>query len=83
MKIFTITFTENENGNVECRATNQGFTGMELLGLLEVKKADVLKQFMYPDAFERRIIDDDGTVSELVHKSEDVKWAEKGTRNDF
>ena len=38
-----------------------------------MKKADVLKQFMYPDRFERRVIDDDGTVGELVEKSEDVK----------
>ena len=73
MKKFVITFTENENGTVECHAINQGFTGMELLGLLDMKKADVLKQFMYPDLFERRIIDDDGTVSELVQKSEDTE----------
>lgn len=73
MKKFVITFTENENETVECHAINQGFTGMELLGLLDMKKADILKQFMYPDRFERRIIDDDGTVSELVEKSEDTE----------
>ena len=73
MKKFVITFTENENGTIECHAVNQGFTGMELLGLLDVKKADVLKQYMHPDRFERHIIDDDGTVSNLVEKSEDTE----------
>lgn len=71
MKQFVITFTEKENGEVECSAVNKGFTGMELIGLLEVKKADVLKQFMYPERFKRHIIDD--TNSEIVEESEDTE----------
>lgn len=73
MKKFVITFTEKEDETIECHAVNQGFTGMELLGLLDMKKADVLKQFMYPDRFERHVIDGAGAVSELVEKSEDTE----------
>ena len=73
MKRFVIIFTEKENEQVECHTINEGFSGMELIGLLEVKKCDVLKQFMYPERFKRNFVDDDGTMSELVEESEDTK----------
>ena len=73
MKRFIITFTENDNYEVECRAVNEGFTGMELIGLLEVKKADILKQFTYPNLFKRYVVDDDNEMKEIIEESEDTK----------
>lgn len=73
MKRFVITFTEKENERVECHTVNEGFSGMELIGLLEVKKCDVVKQFMFPELFKRHFVDDDGKTSQLVEESEDTE----------
>lgn len=45
MKIFTLSITE-ENGNVKIKSENDGFNCFELLGIIECKKHDFVKQII-------------------------------------
>ena len=41
MKKYEVVWTELSDGSVRCHANNDGFSGMEILSLLEVKRDDV------------------------------------------
>lgn len=41
MKKYEVVWTELEDGSLRCDANNNGFSGMEILCLLEVKRDDV------------------------------------------
>lgn len=41
-KIFTVTLIEHPNGDATIETTNKGYTRMELVGILEKVKLDVL-----------------------------------------
>lgn len=52
MKKFTIEIVFDENdGMIHTNVTNDGFNAMELLGLLEMKKMDIIDQCLYPEKF--------------------------------
>ena len=72
MKRFTIIFTEKDD-NVECKAVNEGFTGMELIGLLEIKKTDIIRQFTNPELFRRFVTDTDGVAKDIIQGAEDTE----------
>ena len=47
MKIYELKFTLNDDGMLQtCEGSNQEFTAPELIGLLEVKKQDILRQML-------------------------------------
>lgn len=64
MKFYELKFTVTDDGMLQtCEASNQEFTAPELIGLLEVKKQDILRQMLgevKPEImFKRtRIVDD-------------------------
>ena len=50
MKKFELTVTE-ENGQLNTIGNNDGFNALELVGLLELKKQDVINQIKHPEKF--------------------------------
>ena len=52
MHKFKITFEMTANG-LRIESENMGFTGLELIGLLELKKSDILKQIEEPTKYNR------------------------------
>lgn len=57
MKRFTMVVTI-ENDVINIATENKGFNSLEILGLLENKKDDIIKQMQTPSKFERTLIDD-------------------------
>lgn len=72
MKNFTLTCTENCNGHIEMKMTQTGFNGMELIAILETKKADLIEQMIHPEKFtcKREYLDSDGSVVNLFKEGE-------------
>ena len=66
MRMYELKFTIMEDTGKLCiSATNDGFTSMELIALLEMKKNDILAQIA-PDAhFKRVFVDGDGAEIEV------------------
>ena len=74
MRKFTVIFTEDTiNQTIECKSTNEGFTAIEMVGLLEMKKEDIREQLINEPKFKRYFVDKDGTRQELVKESEDTE----------
>ena len=68
MKRFTMTVTMDDDGYVSISTENGGFTGGEIVGLLEMKKLDLLAQ-MNPNAnFKRFLLNRDGSKTEIVEE---------------
>ena len=66
MKKFTLTVTEDDNGNT-MSSTNEGFTALEILGILEYKQDDVLSQMkgiIKPNKITRNLIVDEDSKDE-------------------
>ena len=51
MKEFTIKITFDSDGMSNTTVTNDGFNALELLGLLEMKKMDIIDQCINPEKF--------------------------------
>jgi len=61
MKKFSLSFEYTDNGMLNFESTNDGFTGIELLGLLDWKIDDILQQVkgnIKPDVVKRTVISD-------------------------
>lgn len=59
MKKYVFNVEEQENGKLRFSSTNNGFSGFEVLGILERKKQDILDQLsgkIKPETIERKII---------------------------
>jgi hypothetical protein len=50
MKRFVMTVTE-EGGNIHIDGENSGFSGIELVGIFEAKKQDILDQMNHPEKY--------------------------------
>lgn len=59
MREFHITFTINDEG-LSIVSRNEGFTGLELIGLLDLKRDDLIKQIADPTQFTRTAVYDYG-----------------------
>lgn len=46
MKTYTVTFTIDDNGNLNLSRTNDGFNVAELLGLTEILRDDIFRQLI-------------------------------------
>ena len=66
MKKYEVIFTmENEDGPLRVSTRNDGFSSIELIALLEMKKTDILAQIC-PDAdFKRVFVDENGAEKEI------------------
>ena len=74
MRKFTVTFTEDTyNETIACSSTNEGFSAIELMGLLEMKLLDVREQLRNEPKFKRYFVHKDGTKEEIVKESEDTE----------
>lgn len=60
MRSFHMTFIIDDDGLLIVDGENNGFTGLELVGALDFKKNDILKQIMEPAKFNRTIVYGDG-----------------------
>lgn len=67
MKKLEIKVEENNQGEITIKASNDGFTPPELIGLLELKKMDIVEQCRNPQNFihRRRYKDKDGEWVEI------------------
>lgn len=65
MKRYKLIFTEEEDGTISCNATNEGFSGIELLGFLEVKRDDLKAQLYNDTKFTRTLLDMNGFTTEV------------------
>lgn len=72
MKRLEIKVEVNNKGEITMEATNDGFTAPELIGLLELKKMDIVEQCRNPQNFihRRRYRDQDGELTEVVKEGE-------------
>lgn len=73
MKKFVLTFTVGDDGMLRSTGENTGFTALELLGMLETKKTDIIDQMMHHELFKRYVVDSDGVRKEIVKEGEDEK----------
>jgi hypothetical protein len=58
-KYFLIRISENENGTLKISSRNDGFTPLELIGLLSYKMDDIMAQMkgeIKPDVIERELV---------------------------
>ncbi len=58
-KYFLIRISETENGTLKISSRNDGFTPLELIGLLSYKKDDIMAQMkgeIKPDIIERELV---------------------------
>lgn len=65
MKRYELIFTEEEDGTIRCNTTNEGFRGIELLSLLEVKRDDLKAQLYNNTKFTRTLLDMNGIKTEI------------------
>lgn len=52
-------------GELEIHTTNEGFDPLELVGVLEVKRADLIKQMQEACVFERTVVRENGEVVDI------------------
>lgn len=69
-KKFTIIATEKDGQGV-INTENEGFTALEILGILKAKENDILEQMKMPADFKRYTIDKNGKRSEIVKEGEE------------
>ena len=67
MKKLEIKVEVNNQGEITMKASNDGFTAPELIGLLELKKMDIVEQCRNPQNYihRRRYKDKDGEWVEV------------------
>ena len=58
---------DTETGHIKTETEGRGFDTLEILGLLESKKYDILNQMYNPEAFKRVRKDED---EEIIHKGD-------------
>ena len=72
MKKFVMTVT-NDGINILIDGENTGFNAMELVGILEAKKQDILDQMNHPEKYKHvRKINVDGEQLSIEEVEEDV-----------
>ena len=69
MKKYELVWTELSDGSVRCHANNDGFSGMVILSLLEVKRDDVKAQLYNDTKFTRTILDMNGIREKIANKT--------------
>ena len=70
---FTVTFIEDSVNQTIEKSVNKGFTAIEMVGLLEMKKEDIREQLVNEPKFKRYYLDKDGKKIEVINKSEDTE----------
>lgn len=72
MKKFVLSCVETVDGSIKMSMTNTGFNGMELIAILETKKADLIEQCTHPEKFkhEREYVDSDGSIIVKLFKED-------------
>ena len=70
MKEYVIKFTVNDNDVLTVDKSNLGFSGYELISLLEIAKADILAQLSPELYFKRTLIDKDGNEYDVKGENE-------------
>jgi hypothetical protein len=73
MKKFVLTCQQGDDDNIRLEFRNEGFNGMEIIAILETKKADLIDQAMHPEKFKfvREAVLDDGSTVKKVKEGED------------
>ena len=66
-KTFRVEFVV-ENNELRVDSVNDGFTAIEVLGLLEYKKADIIAQIQGPDNFSRKCVSKEGQMLGIEKK---------------
>ncbi len=65
MKRYELIFTKEEDGTIRCDTINEGFSGIELLSFLEVKRDDLKAQLYNNTKFTRTLLDMNGIKTEI------------------
>lgn len=64
IKTFRVEFVVEDN-ELSVNSVNDGFTAIEVLGLLEYKKADIIAQIQGPDNFSRKCVNKEGQLLDI------------------
>lgn len=70
-KKFTLIITDNGDGSLNFSGENIGFNGLELIGLLDMKKVDVIDQMNGRYDFKRYAVNEKGERTEIVKEGEE------------
>ena len=77
MRKLVITFKEDDNNTLTIECMNMGgFSAVELVGMLEAKKADIIEQMNHPELFKRHFITESGEHIEVIKEGEKEKTDE-------
>lgn len=67
-----VTFdTVAQKMTTETSASENGFSPIEMLGILELKRQDILMQIYNPNDFKRTLNCEDGHSDEIVYKGDE------------
>lgn len=68
-----LVITEEKDRSITTHLKNKGFSALELLGILDMKRQDIMEQLYRPGSFKyvREYEADDGTVVRKIHESEE------------
>ena len=68
MREFCMRILEYDDGHITIEGSNDGFTVIELIGLFDLKKYDLLKQADRPTNYTRTAVGKDGTTVDISEK---------------
>lgn len=72
MKRFEMTVTLDDDGRIDIEENNDGFDPIEIIGLLELKKQDIIRQTALADAEEyEEETDEEEETEEVEDNAED------------
>ena len=63
-----VLIAEHEDGVLNIHCQNTGFEVVELVGILEVKKADLMEQVLNDINFVRQVVNENGDVVGIVEE---------------
>lgn len=58
------------NGNLTIETKNEGFNALELIGILDTKRDDIVRQVNCEADFKRTFVNDDGSKEDILNKEE-------------
>ena len=59
-----------ENGYLNIETKNEGFNSLDIIGILDMKRADIVRQVNEKTNFKRTLINDDGSKEDISEKEE-------------
>ena len=68
MREFCMRVLEHDDGDITIEGSNNGFTVIELIGIFDLKKYDLLKQADEPTSFTRTAVNRNGVTVDISER---------------